>query len=135
MGHAKGFPLLMRVYPEFSTALLSADATMQDIPSSFLTLYRNARGRLSLPAAEVWARYDWCEDLAQQTTEPARALSWQLGGGEAEVLARIKAGLLASQQEDGSACLSEQEAWWVEVRVAELLGWPHPDLPPATGGS
>jgi hypothetical protein len=109
---------------------LSTDATMQDIPSSFLNLFRDARGRLSLPPAEVWSRYDWCEDLAQQAAEPARTLSWQLGGGEAEVLARVKAGLLASRLDDGSPCLSEQEAWWVEVRVAELLGWPHPDLPP-----
>jgi hypothetical protein len=109
---------------------LSTDETMQDIPSSFLNLFRDARGRPSLPHTELWTRYDWCEDLAQQAVEPARTLSWQLGGGEAEVLSRVKAGLLASRMEDGSPCLSEQEAWWVEVRVAELLGWPHPDLPP-----
>jgi hypothetical protein len=40
----------------------------------------------------VWTRYDWCEDLAQQTIEPARAMSWQLGGGEAEVLGRTRLG-------------------------------------------
>ncbi len=129
MAHAKGFPLLLLVFPHSSMALLSADATMQDIPPSFVTLYRDARGRLSLPAAEVWARHDWCEDLAQQAAESARAIAWQLGGGEAEVLARVKSGLLASRLDDGSPCLSEQEAWWVEVRVAELLDWPHPDRP------
>ncbi|MEY4764742.1 MAG: hypothetical protein RI907_1415 [Pseudomonadota bacterium] len=103
---------------------------MHEIPESFLNICRDARGRLRLPAQEVWARYEWCEDLAQQTSEPARTLAWQLGGGEAEILQRVRAGLQATQA-DGTAPLSDQEAWWIEVRIAELLNWPHPDRPVA----
>lgn len=103
---------------------------MQEIPPSFLSLHQNSRGRLSRPAAEVWARYDLCEDLAQQASESARALASQLGGGEAELLARIRAGLLAGAEGQEDATPNAEEAWWVEVRVAELLDWPHPDRPP-----
>ena len=102
---------------------------MSEIPPSFLQIYRDARGRLAQPAGEVWARYDWCEDLAAQAAESARAVASQLGGGEAELLSRIRAGLLQGDGADAAPLVSEQEAWWVEVRVAELLGWPHPDLP------
>ncbi len=105
---------------------------MTDIPPSFLALHQGRGGRLSLPAHEAWARYEWCEDLAAQAAESARLLAWQLGGGEAEVLARVRAGLLASRELAGSEMvITEAEAWWVEVRIAELLDWPHPDRPVA----
>lgn len=103
---------------------------MTEIPPSFLALYLDGRQRLRLPAREVAARHEWCEDLAQQASETARLMAWQLGGGETEVLARVRAGLLASAGPEGSdSALSEPEAWWVEVRMAELLDWPHPDRP------
>jgi len=105
---------------------------MTEIPPSFLALYQDRRGRLSLPAREAWSRYEWCEDLALQASESARLLAWQLGGAESEVLARVRAGLLASRDAaGGEMVITEAEAWWVEVRIAELLDWPHPDRPVA----
>ena len=94
---------------------------MQDVPPSFQALYRDARGRWTLPVQDVWARHDFCEDLAQQASETARQWAWQLGGGEADILNKLGAGLADS--------LSAAEVWWVQVRVAELLDWPHPDRP------
>jgi hypothetical protein len=102
---------------------------MQEIPDSFLALYRDPRGRLRDSAAAVFARYDWCEDLALQVSESARSLALSLGGGEAEILSRLRDGLLGDGSTVAGAGVSPEEAWWIEVRVAELLNWPHPDLP------
>ncbi len=102
---------------------------MQEIPDSFLALYRGPGQRLTAPAAQVWARYEWCEDLAQQASESARAVALSLGGGEASILARLREGLLGDGSPGSGSDVSPREAWWVEVRVAELLNWPHPDLP------
>lgn len=102
---------------------------MQEIPDSFLTLYRGPGGRLTAAAAQVHTRYEWCEDLAQQVSESARALALSLGGGEDGILARLRQGLQGDGSPDSGSGLSPQEAWWVEVRVAELLDWPHPDRP------
>jgi hypothetical protein len=104
---------------------------MQEIPDSFLALYRDARGRLRESASAVFSRYDWCEDLALQVSETARALALSLGGGEADILARLREGLVGDGLEASGAGVSPEEAWWIEVRVAEMLNWPHPDLPVA----
>jgi hypothetical protein len=107
---------------------------MQEIPASFLALYRGPGHRLTAPAAQVYARYEWCEDLAQQVSESARSLALSLGGGEDNILARLREGLLGDGSPGSGSNVNAQEAWWVEVRVAELLNWPHPDLPGSTQG-
>jgi len=107
---------------------------MQEIPESFLQLYRGPSQRLTAPAAQVYGRYEWCEDLAQQVSESARGLALALGGGEDSILARLREGLVGDGSAGSGSALSTQEAWWVEVRVAELLNWPHPDLPDSVRG-
>lgn len=95
------------------------------IPPSFIDLFRlPGRQRLSEPLAQIAARYEWCEDLAQMLTERAAAKPFELGITEDDVLVRLHAGLRA----DG-APVSAAEAGWVTQRLAELLGWPAPDLP------
>jgi len=108
--------------------------TMQEIPDSFLALYRGPGQRLTVPASQVYARYEWCEDLAQQVSESARSLALSLGGGEDSILTRLREGLLGDGSPGSGSDVSTQEAWWVEVRVAELLYWPHPDLPSSDRG-
>ena len=39
------------------------------IPPSFAALYRDARGRMTVLAAEFRARYELCEDMAQMLVE------------------------------------------------------------------
>lgn len=95
-----------------------------EIPPSFQALYVDARHRLSLPLADFRARYDVCEDLANHLTEHCRSIHVEIGVDEDEVLARCLQGLLSAD-----AGVSADEARWVVTRLAELLGWPHPDLP------
>jgi hypothetical protein len=89
------------------------------IPDSFLDLHRDRqRTRLRTPVAEVRARYELCEDLAQQLVAQAQHIHFDLGIAEDEVLMRIENGLRAPD-----AGLSEDEAVWVARRLAELLHW------------
>ena len=88
------------------------------IPPSFEALHRDARGRLTLPLAEFRARYELCEDLAQQLVDSSQALHHDQGVSEDLVLARIQAGLA-----DEAAGLGPSQAGWVVTRLAELLGW------------
>ncbi|NRF69484.1 hypothetical protein HLB44_21000 [Aquincola sp. S2] len=98
------------------------------IPPSFHALHSDPRGRLTLPLAEFRTRYELCEDMAQQLVERAQAAHHDIGLAEDEVLARCHAGV--GEPEVG---LSADEAAWVTLRLAELLGWPFPDwLPPPT---
>lgn len=99
-----------------------ADTLPYEIPPSFMGLFL-LRGRLrpGVRAAEVAARYEACEDLAQALTEQARERQFSLGVTEADVLVRMHRGL--AQPEAG---LSPAEAWWVTHRLAELLAWPCP---------
>ncbi|WP_157267453.1 hypothetical protein [Azohydromonas aeria] len=94
------------------------------LPDSFLSLYRDARQRLTAPLAEVRARYELCEDLAQQLDEHARSRSIHAHGSEPELLLRYHAGLA-----DAASGFSAAEAAWVVKRLSELLGWECPDLP------
>lgn len=89
-----------------------------EIPPSFQALYVDARKRLTVPLAEYRARYELCEDLAQQLTDIARDIHWRLDLPEAEVLTRCQQGLLGDD-----AQVSGDEARWVIRRLAELLGW------------
>jgi hypothetical protein len=99
------------------------------VPPSFIELFRlPGRQRLSEPHAHIAARYELCEDVAQLLTERATAKLFELGITEEDVLVRMHEGLVV----DG-ALVSPAEAWWVTQRLAELLGWPAPDLPAPSG--
>lgn len=95
-----------------------------DIPPSFFALYADRRQqRLREPIGLVRARYEACEDLATHLTEHARILAHVEVPSEDEVLQRIHAGLLSPE-----SGVSVDEARWVVLRLAELLGWPTPAL-------
>ncbi|MBP6898669.1 MAG: hypothetical protein KBC73_01205 [Burkholderiaceae bacterium] len=96
------------------------------IPPSFEALYRDARGRLTLPLAQFRERYEWCEDMAQMLVERSQEVHHGQGVAEDIVLARTEAGLAG----EGSG-FSPAEARWVVTRLAELLAWPMPDDQPA----
>jgi len=95
------------------------------LPPSFTALYSDTRGRLRATAAQLCARYELCEDLAQHLTEHCRGIHVEIGVDEQEVLQRCEQGLVSP---DG--VVSAAEAQWVVTRLAELLGWPHPGLVP-----
>jgi hypothetical protein len=99
------------------------------LPDSFLNLYRDARQRLTAPLAEVRARYELCEDLAQQLEEHARSRSIHAHGSEVDLLLRYHAGLV-----DPDSGFSRAEAVWVITRLSELLGWECPALPGEDAG-
>ena len=92
------------------------------VPEAFVDLFRPPgadRHRKPLAAREVIAaRHEFCEDLAQMLGETARDKLFALGITEADVLDRIRRGLL----EPGSP-VSAPEAGWVIGRLAEVLGW------------
>ena|SRR5690606_21646853 len=88
------------------------------VPESFLALYRDRANRPTLDRRALIARYDLCEDLAQQLVELAREVHHGQGVAEDEVLARCRRGLLAEP-----AQVSAAEAAWMERRLAELMGW------------
>ena len=94
------------------------------VPPSFIALYSDTRARLQAPAAEVRARYEWCEDLACHLVDQAQQL--YLGGARSEegVLLGIHAGLAGPD-----AGVTPAEARWITLRLAELLGWRSPELP------
>ena len=96
------------------------------IPPSFEAVYRDARGRLSVPRDEFRARYELCEDLAQLLVERSQTIQFDQGASEDVILERTEQGLAA----DGSG-FSPAEAAWVTTRLAELLGWPWHRLPVA----
>lgn len=90
------------------------------VPESFIALYRDpGRVKLRAPRAEIAARHEFCDDLAQMLTEQARTRLWELGITEADVLERMWRGLRC----EGSP-VNEDEAVWVTTRLAELLEWP-----------
>ncbi len=99
------------------------------VPDSFAALYRDRRGRLTQPLAELRARSEWCEDLAQMLVEPSRARSLGIGLDDDTVLDRTLAGLLAADP----PTLNADEARWVVTRLAELLGWQWADALPVSG--
>ncbi len=104
-----------------------SDESQIEIPPSFIALFV-APGRIkpNAPRAEIQERYEFCEDLASMLTEPAQQRLWELGITEADVLGRMREGLLT-----GQAVVNEAEAGWVMSRLAELLGW---EGPPGSAG-
>jgi hypothetical protein len=89
------------------------------IPDSFSTLHATPGGRPTLPRAELVARYELCEDMANALVEHCQAIHFRDGVDEAEVLQRCLKGLLVEP-----AVLTPPQARWVVTRTAELLGWP-----------
>lgn len=99
-----------------------SDENQTVIPPSFMALFvEPGRQRPSASRQEIAARYEHCEDLAQLLTDHARTRLWELGVTEADVLDRIRRGLL-----EGDSALPASEARWVICRLAELLDWAQP---------
>lgn len=93
------------------------------IPPSFFALYSDRRGRLTERLDLVRARYEVCEDLANQLVEHVNHRTYQVQGSEHELLRRYHQGL-----ETPEAGVSAPEGRWVVRRLAELLGWDCPEL-------
>lgn len=99
-----------------------SDESQIEIPPSFMELYlAPGRQKPSLPRAELGARYELCEDLAQMLTDTARNMEFSLGITEADVLTRCLQGLRVEP-----AVVTAGESTWVITRLAELLNWPAP---------
>ena len=96
------------------------------VPEAFVDLFRPLgadRYRRPLESWEVIAsRHEFCEDLAQVLSETAGDKLFALGITEADVLDRIRRGLL-----EPCSPVSAPEAGWVIGRLAEVLGWPFPE--------
>ena len=95
------------------------------VPPSFALLYGDAHGRLSAPVDTVRQRYELCEDLAGHLVAQAQTLYHAQTPSESEILRRIHAGLHAAE-----SGMAPGEATWIVRRLAELLAWPCPLLPP-----
>lgn len=95
------------------------DSNQLDVPPSFTALFTTEGGhRLTRPFAEVRARYELCEDLAQMLVEQASTTLFKTGVPESRVLETIHAGLSG-----GDSPVEPAEAAWVVKRLAELLDW------------
>ncbi len=100
------------------------DENQSLIPRSFIELYLpRGRTRPIEPRDIIAARYDLCEDMAQMLVDHARMTLFDLGVTEQLLLDRMHRGLLV----EGSV-VSKDEARWVVLRLAELLGWPQPEI-------
>jgi len=104
------------------------DPNQLETPESFTALYLAPGGyKPSLARDELFARYEFCEDLANMLTEHASNVKFDTGATESDVLERIQAGLL-----EPDSGVHDNEAPWVTGRLAELLNWPqlvHPNPP------
>lgn len=98
------------------------------VPPSFEALYRDTRGRLTLPRADFRLRYELCEDMAQMLVDRSQQVHHDQGVSEDIVLTRTEAGLASAE-----SGFSASEAEWVTIRLAELLAWPWHKLPLAQG--
>ncbi|MEK8053131.1 hypothetical protein AACH10_22950 [Ideonella sp. DXS22W] len=98
---------------------MSQDDYQIPIPPSFEAVYRDPRGRLTVPLAEFRARYELCEDMAQLLVERSQEVHHGQGVSEDIILQRTEDGLAS----DGAG-FSAAEARWVVTRLAELLNWP-----------
>ena len=94
------------------------------LPPSFTALYSDTRGRLRATAAQLCARYELCEDLANHLVEQAQQLYHGGARSEEGVLLGMHAGLASPD-----AGVSAPEARWITLRLAELLQWRSPELP------
>ena len=101
------------------------DTSQIQPPDSFAALFRSRAGVLKTPIAEVVARYELCEDLACHLVEQAQTLYYSGNSSEEGVLLGFHAGL-----SDEGSVVSPAEAGWIVQRLAELLEWRAPQLPP-----
>ena len=104
------------------------------IPESFMALFMTpGRYKPNAAHAEICARYELCEDMANMLTDTAQTMQFNLGVTEQDVLGQCLRGL----QAEGSV-VSLPESVWVVHRLAELLNWPGlepetvPETPPAS---
>lgn len=100
-----------------------SDDQLTPLPESFLALAGPSRRRSAAELAELRARYELCEDLANHLVPSAQALLHDDGLAEEDVLWRCHQGL--AQPASG---LQPGEAGWVVRRLAELLRWSCPPL-------
>ena len=92
------------------------------VPPSFIALFvEPGRTRPSATRAAITERYEFCEALATMLVERAQTLQWQLGVPEADVLEKMRAGLVGPD-----APVPPTEGEWVVRRLAELLEWDRP---------
>ncbi len=99
-------------------------------PPSFLAVYSDQRGRLRTPVDTVRQRYELCEDLASVLVDQAQTLYHVQAPSEPAILLGLHAGLCSAE-----SGLAPGEATWVATRLAELLGWPCPQLPAEGDGA
>ena len=96
------------------------------IPDSFMALFMSpGRYKPNASHADISARYELCEDMAQMLTETAQNMQFNLGVTEQDVLMQCLRGLQAE-----ASVVSVTEAQWVVHRLAELLNWPPLDEAP-----
>lgn len=107
------------------------DASQIEIPSSFVALFvLPGKTRPSASHAEVAARYELCEDLAQTLVPTATQLQLMRDLHASAVLAQCLQALNGP-----GAVVESAETRWVVCRLAELLDWDPPVFPPEdTGG-
>lgn len=99
------------------------DHNQLEIPDSFVALFiAPGRQKPDATRAAIGARYEFCEDLANQLYEYARAQHHDLGITEDDVLVRVRLGL--AQPDSG---VTPVEVRWIVRRLAELEGWPWHD--------
>lgn len=104
---------------------MTTDHNQFIVPPSFIALFvPPGRSKPTETREHIAERYEWCEDLATMLVDTARNRLWELGITEADVLERVRQGLLGEQ-----AGIDPAEAGWVIRRLAELLDWE--PLPPA----
>lgn len=102
------------------------DPNQIEVPPSFTALFASPSGyKLTEPMSTVRQRYELCEDLAQMLMEQASSAAFKGDLPERDVLARTQAALSGADSP-----VQPREAWWVTMRIAELLGWEQPDEGP-----
>jgi len=102
-----------------------SDASQIDIPVSFLALFvPPGKTRPIASHADIAARYELCEDLAQTLVPTATQLQLMRDLHSRAVLAQCLQALCGPD-----AVIEPQEARWVVCRLAELLGWEQPVFP------
>lgn len=89
------------------------------IPESFSELFKDARGRLTVPLPHLIQLSEFCEDMSQMLVETCRTIHFRDGVDESTVLRKVHDGLLLQPQQ-----FTPDTAWWVIRRTAELLQWP-----------
>jgi len=88
------------------------------VPDSFIELYQDARGRLTIGKPELAALYEFSEDMAQLLVDQCQLIHHRDGVDEDQILTRCFAGLVAEP-----TSLAPPQAQWIVRRSAELLQW------------